>query len=215
MPTLMPRLLAPTLSLVAVCLVLGAAQAAVAPATATAGSPIALPETPEPSLCTVAPRPVSFFAPLVGTPAAGTPPAGFRRVASVADLPPGRPADAATVTAILAVVREATACANAGDPLRAFALTTARFARTRFAQGLSPQDFAILATPMPVPAAQRTVLLAVHDVRVFADGRVGAVIDLAGPRGHLTFFDIFVNQGGRWLDDDRVVVAAPPGTPPA
>ena len=136
-------------------------------------------------------------------------------------LPSGTPADAATAAAITATARELIACNNAGDFPRVFAFYTDALIRGVFAgnPALTERLAADLAKPAaPLPAAERTELLAVRGVRVLADGRVGAVVEDRDPRQTVVFFAILVQVGDRWLIDGQIdVQAAPPpaGTPAA
>jgi len=180
---------------------------------------VAFPETPDPVLCTVAPRSVAalqailatpFAAVRAGTPLAtvfaaviGTPP-GPESPAS--PVPAGRPADAATVAGVTAAVRELVACVNSGDLLRQYALVTDRlFVLVAGVLGpLPPQIVAVLqATPTPSPPAARVAILAIRDVRVLAGGTVRAVVVTQYPgQPPAGGYAYFVKRGPRWLLDD-------------
>ena len=66
--------------------------------------------------------------------------------------------------------------------------------------------------PEPVPAAERVRLLAVTDVSVMADGRIGAIVisddPPIPPEGPQTTLALFVEEGGRWLIDESVLFTA-------
>ena len=191
----------------------GSVAVAAAQDAGPAASPAALPETPDPALCRGEPRPRAYFEQFVGTPA---PDAGFGRVAAVAELPPGGPADAATAAAIAATLREAFACFNAGDPPRAFAHSTERFARQRFAAGLTPEDAAAFAVSgPPLPPEERATIVAIREMRVLVDGRVGMLFDLEVAGQPRTYFEIFLRQDDRWLVDERIIVEPAAATPAA
>lgn len=152
---------------------------------------------PPPAACRVAPRSLAALR------AAGTSTAAPTAVATPAVLPAGTPADPATVAAIVAVTRERIACNNANDLLRILAFFTDEYLRRTV-------DFGALARaldlpPTPVPAALRQGLVAVRDVRLLADGRVGAVVvtetPSAAPPTQATFVR-FRKVGDRWLIDD-------------
>jgi hypothetical protein len=151
--------------------------------------------------------------------ARGTPPAWLA----------GAPADPATAQAVAAAMREALACVNGGNYLAVAALVTddyLRFwlreaAQRRIAASAfdprslgpigrraswvgSPADF--LSEPAVATAGDRVALVAVRDVRLLADGRVGALVETAdpthAPRG-ATDIVVFVEAGGRYLIDEE------------
>lgn len=124
----MPRLSPPV-----VALALAFPIAVPAASVAQEATPASFLATPDPAECRVEPRPFSFFEEAVRRTIA-SPQAGV-----ATDYVPGRtvtptplavseegsrPADAATVAAVEATVREFTACINAGDLLRVFSLCT-------------------------------------------------------------------------------------------
>jgi hypothetical protein len=156
---------------------------------------------------------------LTGTPAAAaSPTAGLPPLAaSEAELPAGAPADDATVTEIVATVRELIACNNAGDLARVFAFYTDDLIRRALAGDPAAALAAALAAP-PTAGAQ-TELLAVRGVRVLDDGRVGAIVEARDSQRTVVAFLAFVQAGDRWLVDGRTDVqaaATPPiGTPAA
>ena len=172
-----------------------------------AASPIAA------DACTVAPRTADELIAIWSAPAA-TPPPGSDD-ATVTPAPTGEPADAATVAAITATARELIACNNAGDFGRVFAFYTDEFIRRAFGGDPTAKEQvpALLATPAaPLPPEARTTLLAVRDVRVLADGRVGAIMEDVDPRQKVTVFLIFAQVGDRWLVDGQIDIATE-GTP--
>jgi hypothetical protein len=73
-----------------------------------------------------------------------------------------------------------------------------------------------LSTPLPSDPAWRAELLAVRDVRVLPDGRVGAVLVVRHSRPATTSVTItlfiFARSGDRWLLDDAIGVG--PAGPP-
>ena len=189
-------------------LVLGTARA-----TAQDTTPVALPVTPDPAHCQVAPRSRDeVLALLADTPvAAASPAAGLpASVATEDQLPAGEPADPATVAGVVATAYELIACNNAGDFARVFAFYTDDLIRRVF--GGDPALAARLAadlaaTPAPM-AATRTELLDVRGVRVLADDRVGAVIEDRNPQRTAAFFAILVRAGDRWLVDGQIDIQA-------
>lgn len=122
-------------------------------AAAQAETPVGLPMTPDPSECRLEPRPPAVFeeaireaiaspipvAPMPSptTPAIALPEGG------------GRPADAETVAAVVATMREALACNNARDYPRAYALYTDEAAHQSVASiaGTSSRPGPAAATP--------------------------------------------------------------------
>jgi hypothetical protein len=199
-------------------------------ATAVASPPAGL-IVPDPSECTVAPRPVSFFEQLAATPPP-PPEAAAERFSRPGEqarpwtLPAGEPADAATVAGITATLREAMACLNAGDQVRFLALFSDDILRLFFSVNPIPPEALpafLAATPEPSPPSQRLGYLGVHDVRVLPDGRVAALADdydpTEPPFGLATDFAIFVKVGDRWLIDSLIenvtIVGEAAGTPAA
>ncbi|MDQ3412344.1 MAG: nuclear transport factor 2 family protein [Chloroflexota bacterium] len=195
--------------------VIAALLAVRAPVAAQEATPIALPVTPDPAACLVAPRTIDDLYGLLGTPvpvsaqeepSESIPASGPIEVS----LPAGEPADSTTVTAITATIVEAYACFNAGDYLAAFALYSDDALQRFTAQGPFTEDIAafFLATPEPFPEDFRSSVLAVRDVRVLADGRVGALVDTndptSPPEGADVDFVVFIEQEGRYLIDEEI-----------
>ena len=110
---------------------------------------------------------------------------------------------------MIATVEEAIACLMTRDYLRYYALLTDEAIRREVAQfGRPPEYFldvlATPGTPEPNPFGF-VVLLAVEDVRMMADRRVGALViqnDFADPRPQELISIIFVQEGDRWLIDE-------------
>jgi len=120
--------------------------------------------------------------------------------------PKGVPADAETVDAITAVVRELVGCYNAGELLRSYALYTDAYLRRLFSrQGGFPQTtYDSFATPQPADdPVTNTAILDITDVRLLPDGSVGATVTLryASIPMPKTFYFTFVRVEGRWLID--------------
>ena len=163
-------------------------------------------DVPRPAACRVAPRPLPLFAPatpgaaLAATPAPLVTPTPFA-------MPAGQPADEATVAAVTATIRESLACRNAGDYPRAYALVTDRFLRVLLGgpDTIPPEIEAALAEPpRRVPRAQRLALIAVSDVRVLADDRVGAMVETRNAEESFRDYLVLVRTGDRWLIDESV-----------
>jgi hypothetical protein len=122
-------------------------------------------------------------------------------------VPAGTPASTDIAAAVTATVRELVACFNAGAPLRAYGLYTDAYLHRLFArQGpFSRASYDGYATPEPEPdVAKHTAILAIRDIRVFADGSAGATVTLhyASIPVPKTFFFTFVRNGDGWLIDD-------------
>ena len=170
-------------------------------------------DIPAPEECAVEPRPLPPFdsAPAASPTPAATTDAPFTP-------PPGLPADRAITAAVVATVREAIACANAGDVRRQLALFSDAYLRRQFSgpAAADPQAVADLLAAEPEPADRDTwlPLLAVADVRVFADGRAGAVVLTGDPEQPFRDFLFFVRAGDRWLIDASVALDEGPATPP-
>jgi hypothetical protein len=203
----------------------------IAAVSAQEASPAAGLGAPDPSECTVEPRPMSFFEQYIGTPTAAqeaamaammeaTPDPGFR-------MPEGEPADEATVDAVLETVWQLGACINAGDFLGRYAalFTEDYFQREFERSGPIPEEelASMAASPVPLPPEFQVALLAVVDVRTLPDGRVAGLFDVqdpfAQPSGPSRFYWEFVEEDGRWLIDEQVMLGpvepAQVGTPTA
>jgi hypothetical protein len=182
---------------------------------------------PDPSECTVEPRPVSFFEELIATPPALPADAAQRFSGPSPEqrpwtMPTGEPADPETVAGVTATLHEALACLNANDGLRFLALFSDDMVRLFFALDPMPAEALpqLAATADASPAEQRLGYLAVHDVLLLPDGRVAALGDSYDPTeppfGQGTDFAIFVKVGDRWLIDsliENVVIIGDVGTP--
>jgi hypothetical protein len=166
---------------------------------------------PDPAECRISPRSIDSITAALAKPVAGTPtvakPGG--------DVATGQPADNETMAAVTALAREATACGNAGDYRRVFALYTDNGLRVFAAdRGMTAEQLAgaLAATPVPLPEASWQGVR-VRDVRIQSDGRVTAFIDFRSPQGIGTVFVGLVQQGDRYLVDSEVVVPQAPATP--
>jgi hypothetical protein len=186
-------------------LVVGSTAAVAQEATPAAG-PLALPATPHPDECLVAPRTADELRELIGTPepfVAPPPdatPAPPPSPAPRPTTPPSEPAGAETIAAVTATAYHFLACVNAGDMLRGYALYTDEFVRASVFF-----DPAMERPPVAVPSDQRVTLLDVVYVRVYPDGRVGAVIvidDPLAPSPAEPYFFVFRQVEGVWLFDE-------------
>ena len=175
-----------------------------------------------PEECRVSPRSPEAILSVLTTPAADpgaaatdVPPAGGQgTVASEDELPTGEPADATTVEAAEAVVREFTACFNARDLFRLFSLVSDDFLRELASESGVPAGEAELAAaaamePTPVSEGDRQVILAIRDARVFPDRRVGVVLVgdwLNDEEASKPTLVVLVQTPERWLVDNIIMV---------
>ena len=168
-------------------------------------------ETPDPVECRIAARSNESIAAALASPVAGTP----SPATPSSDMAAGEPADAETVESVTALVREATACGNAGDYRRVFALYTDNGLRVFAAdRGMAVEQLTgfLAATPVPLPEESRQAAR-VREVRIETDGRVTAFADFRSPEGIGTVFVGLIRQGDRYFVDSEVVVPPTPGTP--
>lgn len=179
----------------------------------------AVDDSPNPDECVVdGLRSVEELQAIYGTPAAeGAGEAtslAEQATPEVATLPTGEPADAATVDAITARVRISFACYNAGNHLAGFALVTDEFLVSQVGLALFDADFVatLEADPVALTEDQQTEMIGVREVTVYADGRVGALVDYKGHYpseaegigGLETDLWIFKNVNGVWLLDESI-----------
>jgi hypothetical protein len=176
----------------------------------------ATPDVPKPEACQVAPRSL----PLLGAPdpsALAPTPAPLETAAPFA-IPNGKPADAATVAAVTATVREAIACRNAGEFASAYALMSNRMLLQLFGgpATIDPEIADALASePRRVPKDRRLALVAVSDVQSLADGRVGAIVETRTGEASFRDYLFFVAAGDRWLIDESVPLPEAAAADPA
>jgi len=193
-----------------------------------AATPTATPAAPGAEACLVAPRTMEEIRELAAraTPVV-VPTAAARRGGrewAITDpdgtVPAGIPADAATVAGVRATLHEVTACANAWNLMRVYALYSDNYLQAPFAARGSLVEFEARfakGTPDPVPDEfrQRVPPMRNEDVRLLPDGRAGLVLREGGPTGTDNYL-IFVKVGDRWLLDEEVLIAAgSAGTPEA
>jgi len=175
-------------------------------------------DTPAPEECLAEPFPLAGFQSLATPGPASTVPTVEGQPTT---LPPGSPADAATVAGITATIREIMACVNKGEVLRAFSLYTEGFLRPIFGAGppASPAFFTTFYNTLSTPQATNpngyVALVEVRDARVLDDGRAAAIVvtdDPANSPTMTTSFLVFVKSGDRWLLDAAIELP-PAGTP--
>lgn len=173
-------------------------------------APAPFPMTPDPSECVVAPRSEKSLQPLFVIPGGEQDTLAETAPSSQADaiVPVGTPVDAVTTAGVIGTLRELFACYNAEDLPRAFSLLTDAYleglaARSTFA----PEDQAyFFGEPQPAPEDERFSLVAVTDLSMLADGRVGAFVVSSHPIAGLnTDYMILALQDDRWLIDEVFV----------
>ena len=206
------------LTVVAVVLLGMTALMPISAAHAQEASPAAGLGAPDASECTVEPRPATFFEQFIGTPTAAQQEAMAGMAAATPDpafqMPQGDPADEATVSGVLETVWQLGACINAGDFWGRYAalFTEDYFRRELERFGPIPEEelASITASPVAMPADFQVALLAVVDVRMLPDGRVAGLFDVqdpfANPPGPSRFYWEFVQEEGRWLIDEQIML---------
>lgn len=171
-------------------------------------------DVPTPEECLVEPRAFPFFPEGVGQRAAATPAPLATEPEPPFTNPTGDPASEETVTAVTATVREALACRNGNDFLRAYALFTQDMLVSLFGgpATIDPEiRAAITEEAGPVQRRQRVGLVSVTEVTLLPDGRVGAVVDTASARHLFQDYLFFVLDpaSNRWLIDETVPLVTP------
>jgi hypothetical protein len=166
--------------------------------------------TPDPADCQVEPRTVEDLMAFVVTPQSGAAsPVSAEATPATASIPGGEPADAEVVAGVTATATELYACYNANAFLQVFALfTDDSMARSFVAEGITAEGVKLLGTPIPPQAKEDWMSVAVWDVRVRPDGRIGAFLVSRNPMGGdaiSTDYSIFVERDGRYLIDEVVL----------
>lgn len=193
----------------AACLIAVIGLAAARPGPAAARQTSATPTSTVPAAreCTVAPRQIP---PPPATPIA-TPAASPTPFAQ----PSGHPADAATVQAVTATIRESVACANAGDALRDLALFSDRYVEN-YLYGPAALDIALFrqmaATPQPAARGEALALVSVKNVILLSDGRAAATVVTQNTTTTYTDELILVKGSSRWLIDEFHQLSPLPAT---
>jgi hypothetical protein len=171
-------------------------------------------DVPGPEECVVEPRALPLFPEGVEQRASATP----APLATVPEppftTPQGEPADTETVTSVSATVREAIACRNANDFQRAYSLFTQDMLVALFGgpATVDPEIVAAITEKAgPLSRRQQLALLALTDVILLPDGRVGAVVETGNARRAYQDFLIFEQDpaSGRWLIDESVALVIP------
>ncbi len=183
------------------------AGAGLMPVSAQEATPVPGLIVPDPAECTIAPRSVEDLGVLLATPATGT---NAAATATPVTIPLGQAADAAIVAEITRTTRETFACFSAGDFLRVLGLITDDALRQLQADELVTAEMLpfLEVTPVAVSAEHRAGYLAITDVSLLPDGRVGAFVvevdPTLPPEGAETDYFVFERVGERWLIDEIV-----------
>ncbi len=171
-------------------------------------------DVPSPEECVVEPRSLPLFPEGVGQLASATPAPLATEPEPPFTIPQGEPADVETTTGVSATVREAIACRNANDFQRAYALFTQDMLVSLFGgpATVDPEVVAAIAEEAgPLSRRQQLALLALTDVILLPDGRVGAIVETGNARRAYQDFLIFEQDpaSGRWLIDESVALVTP------
>ena len=172
---------------------------------------LTFPLTPDPALCTVEPRDIDelldLWFPVEGTPAAAVA-AVVEESPTEVTVPLGQPADDEEISAIYATVHEVFSCFEAGDFGRAIALFTDDLALEFTPDpGQTREDVTAFLEAEPGPQTEiSSLIIAISDVMVLEDGRVGAFVVDRCPQGDATAYVIFEQEqdGDRWLVDEVI-----------
>lgn len=203
-----------TVSMPGVCalsLLLTLGLRGIGPVAAQEATPAAVtfPISPDAVECIVEARPLADFERLLlATPQPD--PAAAAASPTPFVMPEGEPVDATTGSAITSTLLELYACYQAGDPRRFHALYTDEGLQRAFPPGLVTPEFFdefFAASPVPVEEPdERATILAIEDVTLLPDGRVGALVRSDEPEfgGLQAVYWIFVEVGDRFLVDDVI-----------
>lgn len=163
-------------------------------------------DVPRPEECTVEPRSPDEIAHLAER-LSGTP----RSFDHAAGLIP----DPVTVTEIRHTIRMYVACLNAGDLLRAAALSTDPHAAELFVpSGETREELAAGATPVPKPEAAWIAIVSIEDVFLQSEHQASAIVILdepaaLGARTLVRYLIYLAKTDNRWLID--AVMLGPAG----
>ena len=156
--------------------------------------------TPASNGCNVAPRTFASISALLATPVADqTAQAGIPMM--------GEPLRPEEWTAVTSAVHQFVDCANAGEPLRVYALYTEAYLLSLLnrERPLLDQDrYDALATPMPATPDQQATITKIEGGRRFADGTFGVNVTISYPNipEPKTFFFHFIPTPNGLLIDD-------------
>jgi hypothetical protein len=201
-----------TLSLVGAVLLLGTMMPESTPAALAQATPTAMTgDVPAPEACQVAPRAFPLFPAGVGQRAAATPAPVVLTPQPPFSPPAGSPADAETVAVVTATVREAVACRNAGDLLRASALFTEKMLVSLYGgpATIDPEfRDSVVNGPRILPPERRLAIVSIDSVTLLPDGRVGAIVETRTGRRDFRDYLVFAQDSatGHWLIDEARVM---------
>lgn len=169
------------------------------------------PLVPDPALCTIEPRYEMEQLLDLWFPADGSPAAMPETPAEVT-IPLGSPADVAVQDQVTTTIYSLFSCFVAGDFARAYSYFTENLIRSFGPEpGVSREEVEmfIQASPEAVPEGEEGIILAVTDVQILEDGRVGAFVVDSSTEGTFTVYAIFEEQeDGTYLVDEVIEFTA-------
>jgi hypothetical protein len=122
-------------------------------------------------------------------------------------IPVGSPATDEVIAEVISVVQGVFSCFAAGDSARAFAYFTDDLAREFGPEpGTTREDAEAFMTGTPQPEAEdeESTIVAITDVMMLSEGRVGAFVVERFAGQSSTSYAIFVQQDDRWLVDEVI-----------
>lgn len=172
------------------------------------------PFTPDPASCTAEPRDtealLDIWFPTDGTPVAEE--AVAEEPPTEVTIPVGQLADQEVADEVATTVHGLLSCFAAGDFPRALSFFTDNLARS-YSPGPDEtrEDVTAFleATPMADPDSDQGQILAITDVMLLDDGRVGAFVVDSSAEGTFTVYAIFEEQEDGRLLVDKVIAFSP------
>lgn len=122
-------------------------------------------------------------------------------------VPVGSPATDAVTAEVISVVHGVFSCFAAGDAARAFGYFSDDLAREFGPEPGTPREDAeafMTGTPQPEAEDERSTIVAITDVMMLSEGRVGAFVVEGFAGQTLTSYAIFVQQDDRWVVDEII-----------
>lgn len=122
-------------------------------------------------------------------------------------IPVGSPATDEVTAEIVSVVVGVFSCFAAGDAARAYGYFSEDLARAFGPEPGTPREDAeafMTGTPQPETEDERSTIVAITDVMMLSEGRVGAFVVEGFAGQSLTSYAIFVQQDERWVVDEII-----------